>query len=303
MCSRSSPRCWPVPVHLGGVTTFKQDRTCTSRQQPVLFNRAPTTDHVDLLFTATGFVTFVGTPCGRRAGRAVTLVLGLPAAYALARLDRRWAGPLGIAIFFVYLVPPTLLFLSLSRIVVGLGLQDSTWSLVLIYPTITVPVSVWLLIGFLKTIPRTSRSRRWSTGTAGSARCGGVCAAAGARDRGCDRLRVHADRQRVHLRARLHLAKRGEGDQHRRTDRAGAGRRVPLAVAAGRHDPGGRADRAAVQRVPEPLHHRVHHGRGQGRETSGRRPTRRPSARRPSPRLRRRPAPRPRAAPRRRDRP
>ena len=61
---------------------------------------------------------------------------------------------MGIAIFFVYLIPPTLLFLSLSRLVVALGLQDSTWSLVVIYPTITVPVSVWLLIGFLKTIPK-----------------------------------------------------------------------------------------------------------------------------------------------------
>jgi multiple sugar transport system permease protein len=66
----------------------------------------------------------------------------------------RWAGPLGIAIFFVYLIPPTLLFISLSRVVSELGLQDSTWSLVVIYPTITIPVSVWLLIGFLKAIPR-----------------------------------------------------------------------------------------------------------------------------------------------------
>ena len=46
---------------------------------------------------------------------------------------------MGIAIFLVYLVPPTLLFLSLSRVVVTAGLQDSTWSLVLVYPTITIP--------------------------------------------------------------------------------------------------------------------------------------------------------------------
>lgn len=38
--------------------------------------------------------------------------------------------------------------------VVWLGLQDSTWSLVVVYPTITIPVSVWLLIGFIKGIPR-----------------------------------------------------------------------------------------------------------------------------------------------------
>ncbi len=80
---------------------------------------------------------------------AITLLLGLPAAYSLARLDRPWSGPMVIAIFFVYLVPPSLLFLSLSRLVVATGLQDSTWSLVLVYPTITIPVSGWLLIGFL----------------------------------------------------------------------------------------------------------------------------------------------------------
>jgi multiple sugar transport system permease protein len=54
----------------------------------------------------------------------------------------------------VYLIPPSLLFLSLSRLVVWLGLQDTTWSLVLIYPTITLPVSTWLLIGFLKALPK-----------------------------------------------------------------------------------------------------------------------------------------------------
>src|ERR687888_155813 len=85
---------------------------------------------------------------------AITLGLGLPAAYSLARLDRPWSGPMAIAIFFVYLVPPSLLFLSLSRVVVAFGLQDRTWSLVLVYPTITIPVSVWLLMGFLRAIPR-----------------------------------------------------------------------------------------------------------------------------------------------------
>jgi multiple sugar transport system permease protein len=84
----------------------------------------------------------------------ITLALGLPAAYSLARLDRPWGSWMAVAIFLVYLVPPSLLFLSLSRLVVVAGLQDNTWSLVLVYPTITIPVSVWLLTGFLKAIPR-----------------------------------------------------------------------------------------------------------------------------------------------------
>lgn len=122
---------------------------------PFVFNEPATLDHVLFLFTDTAFATFVwNTVWVGLLVVAITLALALPAAYALTRLDRPWAGPMGIAIFFVYLVPPTLLFLSLSRLVVATGLQDSTWSLVLIYPTITIPVSTWLLIGFLKALPR-----------------------------------------------------------------------------------------------------------------------------------------------------
>jgi multiple sugar transport system permease protein len=122
---------------------------------PLVFNDPATLDHVVFLFQGTAFPTFLwNTVWVGMLVVAITLLFALPAAYSLARLDRPWAGPIGIAMFFVYLVPPTLLFLSLSRIVVALGLQDSTWSLVVAYPTITIPVCTWLLIGFLKAIPK-----------------------------------------------------------------------------------------------------------------------------------------------------
>jgi ABC-type glycerol-3-phosphate transport system permease component len=145
-----------LPFVWAAITAFKQNSDLYRRRNnPFVFNQPPTTEHIALLLRKTGFPTFawntlwVGTLVV-----LITLVLSVPAAYSLARLDRPWGGRMGIAIFFVYLVPPTLLFLSLSRLVVALGLQDSTWSLVVIYPTITIPVSVWLLIGFLKTIPK-----------------------------------------------------------------------------------------------------------------------------------------------------
>jgi multiple sugar transport system permease protein len=144
------------PFIWSAVTAFKQNRDLYNPQNnPFLFNRPATSDHVAYLFTSTAFSRFAwNTFWVAVLVVLITLVLALPAAYALARLNRPWSGPLAIGIFMVYLIPPTLLFLSLSRIVVALGLQDSTWSLVLIYPTITVPVSVWLLMGFLKGIPR-----------------------------------------------------------------------------------------------------------------------------------------------------
>jgi ABC-type glycerol-3-phosphate transport system permease component len=144
------------PFVWAAITAFKQDSDLYRRRNnPFVYNETPTLDHVRLLFGRTAFATFAwNTLWVGLLVVLITLVLALPAAYSLARLDRPWAGRMGIAIFFVYLVPPTLLFLSLSRLVVALGLQDSTWSLVVIYPTITVPVSVWLLLGFLKTVPK-----------------------------------------------------------------------------------------------------------------------------------------------------
>jgi multiple sugar transport system permease protein len=145
-----------APFIWGTITAFKYDSDLyNADNNPFVFNVQPTTEHISFLLNDTQFLTFaLNTLWVGLAVVAITLVVALPAAYSLARLNMPWAGPLGVAIFFVYLIPPTLLFISLTRVVAVLGLQDSAWSLVVIYPTITIPVSVWLLMGFLKAIPR-----------------------------------------------------------------------------------------------------------------------------------------------------
>jgi multiple sugar transport system permease protein len=144
------------PFIVEGIITFKRDQDLyTPGNNPFVYNLDPTTEHLDYLFTSTGFLTFVGnTLLVGGCVVAITLLLALPAAYSLARLPLRWGGALGITIFLVYLIPPSLLFVSFSRLVADLGLQNSRWALVVLYPTITVPVSVWLLLGFFKSIPR-----------------------------------------------------------------------------------------------------------------------------------------------------
>ncbi len=144
------------PFLWSAITMFKLNRDLYNPENnPFVLNAPPTGDHLKLLFDGTPFLTFVwNTVWVGVLVVGITLLLALPAAYSLARLNRPWSTPMAVGIFFVYLVPPSLLFLSLSRVVATLGLQDSTWSLVLIYPTITIPVSVWLLMGFLKSIPK-----------------------------------------------------------------------------------------------------------------------------------------------------
>jgi multiple sugar transport system permease protein len=138
------------------ITAFKADQDLYRYDNdPFVFNLPPTLEHVRFLLFQTQFGTFaLNTLLVGLLVVVITLAISLPAAYSLARLNMRWGGALGIAIFFVYLVPPSLLFISLSRVITALGLQDSTWALVLVYPTITIPVAVWLLIGFFKAIPR-----------------------------------------------------------------------------------------------------------------------------------------------------
>jgi multiple sugar transport system permease protein len=138
------------------ITSFKQNLDLyTMENNPFLFNAKPTLQHVKFLFNETRFVRWLGnTTFVGVVVVAITLLLAVPAAYALARLSGRWGERLGIGIFLTYLVPPTLLFIPLSRVVAYLGLQDSLWALILVYPTFTVPFSIWLLMGFFKSIPK-----------------------------------------------------------------------------------------------------------------------------------------------------
>ncbi len=144
------------PFYWMFVATFKQNIDLYNvENNPFKFNLPPTLDHLKLLFNETRYVRWLGnTALVGVIVVFITLVLSLPAAYALARLTGRWGQRIGIAIFLTYLIPPTLLFIPLSRIVAILGLQDTIWSLVLVYPSFTIPFSVWLLMGFFKSIPR-----------------------------------------------------------------------------------------------------------------------------------------------------
>ena len=138
------------------ITAFKRTSDLyNTEHNPFLFNEPPTLDHLKFLFEQTSYLRWLGNTLLVGASVvAITLVLGLPAAYALARLAGAWGRRLGIAIFLTYLIPPTLLFIPLSRVVSFLDLQDSLWSLVLVYPTFTLPFSIWLLTGFFKAIPK-----------------------------------------------------------------------------------------------------------------------------------------------------
>jgi len=142
------------------ITAFKQNSdlyvgATNTAHNPFIFNAAPTLDHLRILFGRTFFPTWLGnTLTVGVVVVAITLLLAVPAGYSLARLTGRWGERLSIGIFLTYLVPSTLLFIPFSRLVSLLGLQNSTWSLIVVYPTFTIPFCTWLLMGFFKSLPR-----------------------------------------------------------------------------------------------------------------------------------------------------
>jgi multiple sugar transport system permease protein len=138
------------------MTSLRSDNDLYDIQQvPFKFNAdSPTLANYRFLFEETDYRQWLqNTVIVGVVVVGITLVLALPAGYALARLSGRWGQSVGVGIFLTYLVPPTLLFLPLSRVIADLNLNDRLLSLIVVYPSFTVPFSTWLLMGFFKTIP------------------------------------------------------------------------------------------------------------------------------------------------------
>ena len=155
------------PFYFALVTMFKTNLDLSvPTHSPYVYNDAEghfhwnfwhyaTTQHVAFLFNDTNYPTWLlNTLLVGAAVVVITLLLAMPAGYALARLAGPWGQSAGVAIFLVYLIPPTLLFLPLSRIVTNLRLKDSLWSLILVYASFMIPFATWLLMGFFKSIPQ-----------------------------------------------------------------------------------------------------------------------------------------------------
>lgn len=122
---------------------------------PWIIARGVTFEHYWKLLTETGFLTFFkNTVIVTLAVVAITMVVSILAAYALARLRFWGAGLLALGIFLTYLVPETLLFIPLFKMIGWMGLLNDYVSLIVVYPTISIPFCTWILIGYFSSIPR-----------------------------------------------------------------------------------------------------------------------------------------------------
>jgi multiple sugar transport system permease protein len=114
----------------------------------------PTLQHIRYLLFETSYPGWLlNTVIISTAATFLSLVASVFAAYAIERLRFSGSRQVGLAIFLAYLVPPSILFIPLSVMVFNLGLYDTSFALILTYPTFLVPFCTWLLMGYFRSIP------------------------------------------------------------------------------------------------------------------------------------------------------
>jgi multiple sugar transport system permease protein len=118
------------------------------------WTNAPTLKHIEKLLFESHYLDWLwNTMYVAVASTVLSIIASVLAAYAIVRLRYRGAHWIGGLIFLAYLVPPSILFIPLATVVFQYGLFDTPFALILTYPTILIPFSTWLLMGYFKTIP------------------------------------------------------------------------------------------------------------------------------------------------------
>ncbi len=143
------------PFYWMAISSFKTNAELYNLRANRLTIKNPTLEQYRELFKKTEilrwlfnsfFVSFITA--------LISMAFGILAGYAIARLKFPGVNGFGLATFITYLVPTTLLFIPLAKVIQTLGLSNSIWSLIITYPTFLIPFCTWMLIAYFKSIPR-----------------------------------------------------------------------------------------------------------------------------------------------------
>ncbi len=83
----------------------------------------------------------------------VTLLFSVPGAYAVARLRFKGQAIMSRSILLIYMVPMIVLALPIYIAFSMVGLRNSIFGILLIYPVTTIPVALYMLQGYFRGLP------------------------------------------------------------------------------------------------------------------------------------------------------
>jgi multiple sugar transport system permease protein len=142
-----------APLYWIAVTAFKSEGQIVMRDHDLWPTPWSLQQFGDLFTTKPFGRWYLNTLLVSAASTAAALVCAALAGYALARLRFRGARSFTVTVLLTYVMPGALLFIPLYQLLIAVRLNDSLWSLVLTYPTFTLPFATWLLTGYFSSIP------------------------------------------------------------------------------------------------------------------------------------------------------
>lgn len=147
------------PLYIMFITSLKSKQEINNLGASPFWATGITLDNYIYLSENTHFFDYwlINTFIVTAVSTAISVAVGILAAYALARLRFRGVEVFGVAVFITYLVPQALLFLPLINVINFIDdfipIRDTYWSLILTYPTFLIPFVTWLLMGYFRTVP------------------------------------------------------------------------------------------------------------------------------------------------------
>lgn len=141
------------PLYLIIVTAFKTNTQITGFRSP-FWPEPWSMQQFDFVFQRTQFTTwFRNTLLVSLANSLISVTAAALGAYALARLRWRGGNLIATAILGTALVPPALFLIPLYLLLSQLKLINTLWSLLVSYPTFSMPMACWLMLGYFRSIP------------------------------------------------------------------------------------------------------------------------------------------------------
>ena len=142
------------------ITSLKTSAEISAATNPWWVHHPTLANYIELLTSPQYLTYFRNSAVVSVVVVAVTMLISVPAAFALSRM-RFWGSvALATGVFLTYLIPETLLFIPLFKMFAvineytGIELINRWWVLLLLYPTLTVPFCTWIMIGYFASIPR-----------------------------------------------------------------------------------------------------------------------------------------------------
>jgi multiple sugar transport system permease protein len=147
------------PVYMF-ITSLKTSAEISAATNPWWVYRPTLDNYIELLSSPQYLTYFRNSALVSIIVVSITMLISVPAAFALSRMKFWGSATLATGVFLTYLIPETLLFLPLFKMfavfkeVTGIELINRWWVLLLLYPTLTVPFCTWIMIGYFASIPK-----------------------------------------------------------------------------------------------------------------------------------------------------